>query len=69
MNEVASFGKKSRNAETLSSESPEDNRIKTCENRVFEEKFGLHYDNNPNVMRTNSSSVYRIAGMNQIADN
>lgn len=45
-----------------------DERITSCKNRVFKTEFGLKYDDNPNVFRTNEASVYRITGMDQIAD-
>lgn len=45
-----------------------DERITSCKNRVFKSEFGLRYDDNPNVFRTNESSVYRITGIDQIAD-
>ena len=45
-----------------------DGRIVSCKNRVFKSDFGLRYDNYPNVFRTNDASVYRITGMDQIAD-
>ena len=45
-----------------------DGRIVSCKNRVFKSDFGLRYDNYPNVFRTKETSVYRITGMDQIAD-
>ena len=45
-----------------------DDRIINCKNRVFKSEFGPRYDDNPNVFRTNEASVYRIAGIDQIAD-
>lgn len=51
------------------SNNTEDNkRITSCKNRVFKSEFGLRYDDNPNVFRTNENSVYRITGIDQIAD-
>lgn len=46
----------------------DEQRISSSVNRVFEAKFGLHYDDNPNVFRTNENSVYRVTGLSQIAD-
>ena len=46
----------------------DESRITSCKNRVFKSEFGPRYDDNPNVFRTSEKSVYRITGMNQIAD-
>ena len=43
-------------------------RIASCKNRVFKSEFGPRYDDNPNVFRTDEASVYRVTGINQIAD-
>lgn len=45
-----------------------DERIVNCKNRVFKTEFGPRYDDMPNVFRTNDTSVYRVTGMDQIAD-
>lgn len=45
-----------------------DDRIANCKNRVFRSEFGPRYDDNPNVFRTNEASIYRITGIDQIAD-
>ncbi|MBR3322254.1 hypothetical protein IKG05_01275 [Candidatus Saccharibacteria bacterium] len=45
-----------------------DERITSCKNRVFKSEFGPRYDDSPNVFRTNETSVYRITGIDQIAD-
>lgn len=45
-----------------------DERIVNCKNRVFKTEFGPRYDDMPNVFRTNDASVYRVTGMDQIAD-
>lgn len=45
-----------------------DERIANCKNRVFRSEFGPRYDDDPNVFRTSDKSVYRITGMNQLAD-
>ena len=45
-----------------------DERITSCKNRVFKSEFGLRYDDDPNVFRTNENLVYRITGIDQIAD-
>ena len=45
-----------------------DERITSCKNRVFKTEFGPRYDDQPNVFRTNEKSVYRVTGMDQIAD-
>lgn len=45
-----------------------DERITSCKNRVFKSEFGLRYDDNPNVFRTDENSVYRITGIDQIVD-
>ena len=45
-----------------------DERIISCKNRVFKPEFSFKYDNNPNVFRTSEASVYRVTGIDQIAD-
>lgn len=45
-----------------------DERITNCKNRVFRSEFGPRYDGDPNVFRTSNKSIYRITGMNQLAD-
>lgn len=46
----------------------DDDLISSSINRVFEEKIGPRYDDNPNVFRTDENSVYRITGLSQVAD-
>ena len=58
---LEAFNKSKNNTEN-------DERITSCKNRVFKTEFGLRYDDNPNVFRTNENSVYRITGIDQIAD-
>lgn len=58
---LETFNKRKNNAEN-------DERITSCKNRVFKSEFSPRYDNNPNVFRTNENSVYRVTGMDQIAD-
>ncbi|MBO7718355.1 hypothetical protein J6S37_02580 [Candidatus Saccharibacteria bacterium] len=48
--------------------NPDDERITSCRNRVFESNFGPKYNDEPNVFRTKETSVYRITGIDQIAD-
>ncbi|MBR2830861.1 hypothetical protein IKE83_00685, partial [Candidatus Saccharibacteria bacterium] len=47
-----------------------DGGIASCKNRVFktEGTWGPKYDENPNVFRTSEASVYRITGIDQVAD-
>ena len=58
---LEAFNKSNNNTEN-------DKRITSCKNRVFKSEFGLRYDDNPNVFRTNENSVYRVTGIDQIAD-
>ena len=58
---LEAFNKSKNNTEN-------DERITSCKNRVFKSEFGLRYDDNPNVFRTDENSVYRITGIDQIAD-
>lgn len=58
---LEAFNKSKNNTEN-------DERITSCKNRVFKTEFGLRYDDNPNVFRTNENSVYRVTGIDQIAD-
>ena len=58
---LKTFNKSKNNTEN-------DERITSCKNRVFKSEFGLRYDDNPNVFRTNENSVYRVTGIDQIAD-
>ena len=58
---LEAFNKSENNTEN-------DERITSCKNRVFKSEFGLRYDDNPNVFRTDENSVYRVTGIDQIAD-
>ena len=58
---LEAFNKSKNNTEN-------DERITNCKNRVFKSEFGLRYDDNPNVFRTDENSVYRVTGIDQIAD-
>ena len=58
---LEAFNKSNNNTEN-------DKRITSCKNRVFKSEFGLRYDDNPNVFKTNKNSVYRITGIDQIVD-
>ena len=58
---LEAFNKSNNNTEN-------DKRITSCKNRVFKSEFGLRYDDNPNVFRTDENSVYRVTGIDQIAD-
>ena len=58
---LEAFNKSNNNTEN-------DKRITSCKNRVFKSEFGPRYDDNPNVFRTDENSVYRVTGIDQIAD-
>ncbi len=58
---LEAFNKSKNNTEN-------DERITSCKNRVFKSEFGPRYDDKPNVFRTDENSVYRITGIDQIAD-
>ena len=47
--------------------APNDERITNCKNRIFEGD-NIQYNDNPNVFRTDENSLYRITGIDQIAD-
>lgn len=58
---LESFGKNKEGTDN-------DERIVSCKNRIIKPEAGFRYDDNPNVFRTDESSVYRITGIDQIAD-
>lgn len=58
---LESFGKNKEGTDN-------DERIVSCKNRIIKPEVGFRYDDNPNVFRTDESSVYRITGIDQIAD-